>query len=865
MWCKLPLTTSTIQSLYKDNKKVQIYDKNTLITYKTGSCSNALNSSEKWNFDNNHVRSHDFDSSNNNNSSSSSNNNNNITLQILVESNSIDTLANDIQNIPGVILQFPSRTSDNKEIGIVLVQVMQNKITGSFSPSSSSSLQTLSDIVSHITNFPEVLFVSERPTFVLHNKWVSHVIETSSSAVQYPLLSAIPTLGQNEVIGIADTGVDRNSCFFAGEKIIDYIDYADDADDDGHGTHVASTAAGNDQSTSGYAAFNGVCSLCSIAVFDIGNSDGSIVLPGDLEEEMFLPLYESGSRIFSNSWGSYNSRGSYTTDSLAVDRFMNKYPDAIILFSAGNEGYSGYQTISSLATAKNCITVGASLNSRDSFESLYGWSTSDLNPNNLASFSSRGPTADGRMKPDIVAPGWWVVSAASGEQCSLEVMRGTSMATPAMAGGAALVRSFFVNGYYPTFTAVPQHAFNPSGALIKAILIHSAQPLYAEVDDYWNVKKLDGVVPGHDCGYGRVELTKLLCLDSDNQCTNSGLWLTGSAFANCDDYSHDTCRENDNSQRGIYHEIQSEGQTVQFSFPTINDDTTSDMKATLVWTDDVYSTSKYGGLLVNSLDMTLLEEFSNGTQRLYEPLQYTLGYTPSTTQTIIHTPIVGAKYQLFVTGTMIVSAQPFAVVVSGFNGTLVTDQMTSTTSAWGAMSGNFLMKLHEIWEIYRHEPPQVQFEQFCTVVVVILISCGLIYYIIYFLNLAIIRCCCSRERYLLALEKQPNFPWGAPVNVNRIKRYNDNRIENYIEEYTNRRIDSSSGSINSRFSRTRGSGSGAISISSSHSGSDYIPTLSHDNDEISSPIVDIESTAPPFAYAEVIASPVNPVYKDHRT
>ena len=838
MWCKLPITETTVQLLHHSNQKVRIYDKETLITYETGSCLNSLNSSEKWRYDNNHVTSNSFNSSINSNDV-------NITFQILVESNSMDTLANDIRNsIPGVLLQLPGRIN-NEQAGVILIQIMQSKID---------------NILSQIANFPEVLYVSERPTFVLHNKWVNHVVETSSDAVQYPLYSVNPALGQDEIIGIADTGVDRNSCFFSGDKIIEYNDYADDADDaDGHGTHVASTAAGNDQSTSGYNAFNGVCSLCSIAIFDIGNSDGSIVLPGDLEEEMFLPLYESGSRIFSNSWGSSNSHGTYTTDSLAVDRFMYKYPDALVLFSAGNEGYNGYSTISSPATAKNSIAVGASLNSRDSFETLYGWSTSDLNPSNLASFSSRGPTADGRMKPDMVAPGWWVVSAANGDECSLEVMRGTSMATPAVAGAAALVRSFFINGFYPTFTAVPQHAFNPSGALIKAILIHSAQPLNAEVDDYWNIKKLDNTVPGHDYGHGRIELTNVLCFDSNIYCTNGGLWLTGSAFSDCDDYSHDECLEHDNSQRGIYHEIQSEGQTVEFSFPIITDEISTNIRATLVWSDDVYSTSRNGGLLVNTLDMTLFEELSNGTQRFYEPLESTLGYTPSSTLTINHSPRVGAKYQLLVSGTVIVSTQPFAVVVSGFNATFVTDKVTDTSSTWGAMPNNFFVKMHELWNTFREEPPQVQFEQFCTIVVVIFFGGIILSYIFYCLKLVFVRCCCSREQYMTVLEQQPNFPWGTPVNITRIKRRNNQRIEDFVEEGASGGLDSGIDSVNTRLPLARSNRS-----TSSSSSNSYVATPLHDNDEISSPLGDIQSTAPPLAYAEVVSSPINPTYNSNR-
>ena len=150
------------------------------------------------------------------------------------------------------------------------------------------------------------------------------------------------------------------------------------------------------------------------------------------------PMYSAGARIFSNSWGnsklpfmqlhcdeftlSYSlitnvsgapSDNTYNYLSVSVDRFMWNNPDALVIFAAGNDGpYSS--SIDAPSTNKNGIAVGASLNDYNSWI-LYGGSdtnseTTDAGStvysgNSMSFFSSQGPTADGRLKPDVMAPG----------------------------------------------------------------------------------------------------------------------------------------------------------------------------------------------------------------------------------------------------------------------------------------------------------------------------------------------------------------------------------------------------------------------------------------------------------------------------
>ena len=117
----------------------------------------------------------------------------------------------------------------------------------------------------------------------------------------------------------------------------------------------------------------------------------------------------SGVDIMNNSWGSPDADPSYNDDAKTIDGFCvdpsrsSSNKDLIIVFSAGNLG-PDKRTLSSPHAAKNPIIVGNSLTFRhpdyDNFRGVYAG-------------SSRGPTNDGRIKPDIVAPGTYVSSAWS--------------------------------------------------------------------------------------------------------------------------------------------------------------------------------------------------------------------------------------------------------------------------------------------------------------------------------------------------------------------------------------------------------------------------------------------------------------------
>jgi len=304
---------------------------------------------------------------------------------------------------------------------------------------------------------------------------------------------------------------------------------------DGHGAINAHILAGYDAfngfpfaDADGYAYGLGVCPFVKVGssvVFDPNNW----TYPN--YTNLQTQAYSSGARISNNSWGE-SGPGAYDVDAQSYDALVRDVGASgdnrqmVIVFVAGNDTNAG--TINSPGTAKNVITVGASENVRsltpanfgDSPDGSDGCGTPDTDAdsaNDMTDFSSRGPCADGRMKPDLVAPGTHITGGvpqispattnglgsaipcfdASGV-CGLPgtstndyffplfgqefytVSSGSSHAAPAVSGACALVRQYFINN---ALTPAP-----PSPAMIKAYLMNSARYLtgaYAD-DNLWS-------------------------------------------------------------------------------------------------------------------------------------------------------------------------------------------------------------------------------------------------------------------------------------------------------------------------------------------------------------------------------------------
>lgn len=111
------------------------------------------------------------------------------------------------------------------------------------------------------------------------------------------------------------------------------------------------------------------------------------------------------------------------------------------------------------------------------------------NYEDIAAYSSYGPTQDARIKPDVVAPGEVTSAASDGrytgviDACPTLRKKGTSMATPVAAGNAAIARQYFADGFYPNGERSPGREYVPSGVLLKAVLLGGASNMigYTEV------------------------------------------------------------------------------------------------------------------------------------------------------------------------------------------------------------------------------------------------------------------------------------------------------------------------------------------------------------------------------------------------
>ncbi len=309
-----------------------------------------------------------------------------------------------------------------------------------------------------------------------------------------PVWDNLGLTGKGQVISVSDSGLDtgdkdnlKNKDFQNRVLKIQTYHYPYQGhvmvpqDWDGHGTHVAGSIAGSGANSNGQ--FKGVAHEAQLNIWACCTETEGIYTPPI--STLFSPA-ETSAYIHSCSWG--NETYEYTAASQETDLYLWQNPQVLPVVAAGNEGKKAGCTISEIAYCKNVLTVGAVENLRKQYK--YGRGSKYV-----AYFSSKGPTDDGRIKPDITAPGTLIISTRSSQATytnpyddNYAYMSGTSMATPLTAGTVALVRQWLMEQREFVKTI-------PSAALMKAILLGGA---------------LDITTPNGSNGWGRVSLKNAL-------------------------------------------------------------------------------------------------------------------------------------------------------------------------------------------------------------------------------------------------------------------------------------------------------------------------------------------------------------------
>ncbi|MCP3978600.1 MAG: S8 family serine peptidase [bacterium] len=386
-----------------------------------------------------------------------------------------------------------------------------------------------------LANDADVERVLEWRDAVPHNDDSAYVVQSYdlTNRTNYALSAPVwnqGILGTGQVVAVVDTGFDVDLCFFKyglsdytlpqspvppdpgtlepSKKVVGYAvlpgAHAEGTTD--HGSHVATTIAGDSFATPstptspGHDAGDGMAPQAQLYFQDGATISGGFlagtVPPADLSGQAFA----AGARIQSNSWGAQfgSEIAPYNHAAQARDLFTWHNEEFLHVFSMGNiGGLNGNQFVASPAVAKNVLAVGAT---------THGSSPSDAA--SVASFSAVGPASDGRVRPDIAAPGEDVLSAAGNtlfgdNTCTLKLISGTSMAAPTAAGSATLVRQYFTDGFWPAGAAAASDALTPSAALIKAMLINGADDV-ATAD-----------IPNGSEGWGRIHLDDALQFAGD--------------------------------------------------------------------------------------------------------------------------------------------------------------------------------------------------------------------------------------------------------------------------------------------------------------------------------------------------------------
>lgn len=379
------------------------------------------------------------------------------------------------------------------------------------------------DSVRSLARFPWVQYIAPvpGPAEMLNDKSTA---STRANVLASTALLGYKLTGKGVVVGLGD---DSNPMVHPdiGKRVISYVPMSDTW----HGIHVGGTISGSgllNEKYRGYAPRSEIVLRSRYRIWD--------------DASQLVRNY--GMVVTSNTYGGSGGCGgfgSYTYNSLALDQQAFDYPHLQHVFAAGNSGLSancegspaGFGTVlGDYQSAKNVLTVGNT-------------QVSGI----ISPSSSKGPVQDGRIKPEVTAPGTGIVSTIQGN--TYQSASGTSMATPAVTGGAALL--------YERYRQLHQQN-NPKNALIKALICNGAT---------------DQGLPGPDYSYGFGQMNLLRSITM----LDKGHYFKG-------EVTHLLTNT---------HEIVVPAQTAK-------------LKVLIYWNDPAPSALAGGNVLVNNLDLSVI-------------------------------------------------------------------------------------------------------------------------------------------------------------------------------------------------------------------------------------------------------------------
>ncbi len=512
-----------------------------------------------------------------------------------------------------------------------------------------------------LAQIPNVFWLDIESRRVLLNDTTIWVGQSGLAGGQTTPVFANGIQGQGQIVAVLDTGIDPDMCYFRDPNLglpprnecnggttvdtnqrkviaVDFL-YQNECnggignnewDNQDHGTHVAGTVAGdNFANLLGHDPGDGMAPAAKLVIQDGGYAVNNCAdLPGigcpvvDLNP-IFQQTYDQGARIHSNSWGDNENaavQNDYSVATQDADEFSWNHKDFLIVFAAGNSGPAD-ATVSTPSTGKSVLSVGSTQRGTSA--------------NSMSTFSSCGPTDDGRIKPEIVVPGSNIVSANSDNNttslnCNTRTMSGTSMATPGAAGFAALIRQYYMDGFYPSGILTAINGFTPTSALIRATMINSGARVTNATP-----------IPGNCQGWGRVTLDDTLYFPNDVR----KLWVK-------------------DETTGFAQGSTNETQVFKFNVGAA----VTPFKATLAWTD-YPSTPAAMPHINNDLDLEVVGPGGTYLGNVFTAGQSTTGGMAdrinTVEQVVLNAPMAG-EYTVTVRSFNIPNGpQPFALVVTG--------------------------------------------------------------------------------------------------------------------------------------------------------------------------------------------------------